>query len=1453
MRRLFYILLAFFVLQSCEQETILIAEPSTVSFTDAGGTQSITITANNAWSARADQSWCQVSPSAGEDDAGTRISISCDANTSYDARSCTITISCAEMTKTISVSQATNNGLLVSQTEYNLSNSAQKLNIEVKANVAFDVIVDDACKGWIKHTATKGLSNSTVELDIAANDTYDGREGKVTIRQKDGSLQTNITIKQGQTNGLFITTSEYNLSNEKHTLTVEVLSNIEFDVKPEVSWIRHVETKGLKTSQIVLDIEANADYDAREGKVNVKQKNGDLSGTITIKQEQKYGILVSDQVLNISNEAQTIEVEVKYNVDYAVVIPEADKSWISQVNTKGLNSRHHSFQINKNETLDNRTASITFKQKDGPLSGTVTINQAQTDSIFINKSKFDLSSEKQTFEVEIKSNVDYSVSIPSPSSSWIHQIETKGVSTNKITFSVDANPTEDERQGTIDIKQQNGSITKTIEINQWPKSVLIIEGAQDTIVGSKACSINLKIKTNQKYSIEIDGADWVKLIDTKAVPEYTRLLSVEENLSSEYRTSHVTIKNENGERVKRFMLKQRPNEKVLVTYKYELSALWNEVSIFSKDKTYGFDLSSIERMYIDDIEVTPTYVYTFDTIGDHYVYVQYKNRAIPGGATLFCNFLSEAIIGDDIEYVGSNNFNGCHSLKRLHIGKSVESIERCLVGSCSPDLYITVDPDNKYYDSREDCSCVIEKTTSKVIAGSGKSFIPKSAKTIGSYSFWQTRGMDHFTIPSNVTTIEYDALMNTDMKYLTIESTSTVITEGSITRCDELISIKADKSITSQDQRCLYKNGVLLCFAPSGLTGYTIPSEISVIGGYSFYDLSNIKAIVLPNSIKRIRYLAFAGSGIEVIKVPDSVEQIGSQCFYSCNSLKKCILGKGLKEIDQMAFQYCRNLTEIYSYAKESPALTGRSIFEQVASNGTLYIPEGSDYSNWMRNDTGYLGNMGWKTSFITDNIESVTLNASNLQLTVGSSFQLSATVEPTTTGYSVIWTSSNSAIAGVSETGLITALQPGECIINAAVGDKQAQCVISVIAVDPNLPDLICKFMVEGGNKSVNILYPYDTFDLSNVIKIIVDGKEIEVQNKYKFNSAGSHIVEYYFKGNKIPATALLQCDDLTEVQVTDNAISIGESAFIWSRKLQKLTIGKHVTEIGKSICSGCYSLSTIEIDAENSTFDSRSSCNAIIRKTDDRLMQGCTNTVIPNTVKIIHEEAFSGMRPITHITIPQSVIEIGRVAFEGTEMEEITINAEIQTLGESAFPQTLRKFKGSFSGIIEQGRALKMGNQLAAIAPAGLETFTVPTGITELKSSVFTGLKDIKRIELPETLEIIGNGAFMSSGITEIVIPDKVSELYSGTFYHCEQLKKCTLGKGIQKLNNQVFEYCINLKEIRSYANPAPSLLDWGEAFTDICKNGTLYIPKGADYSNWMKNQKGYLGYYGWTVKEM
>ena len=74
-----------------------------------------------------------------------------------------------------------------------------------------------------------------------------------------------------------------------------------------------------------------------------------------------------------------------------------------------------------------------------------------------------------------------------------------------------------------------------------------------------------------------------------------------------------------------------------------------------------------------------------------------------------------------------------------------------------------------------------------------------------------------------------------------------------------------------------------------------------------------------------------------------------------------------------------------------------------------------------------------------------ITLNKTSLQITPGKTYKLIATVTPADCSEQIVWTTTNSSIAAVSEDGEITALSLGTAVIKATVGSLTASCTVTV------------------------------------------------------------------------------------------------------------------------------------------------------------------------------------------------------------------------------------------------------------------------------------------------------------------------------------------------------------------------------------------------------------------------
>ena len=85
------------------------------------------------------------------------------------------------------------------------------------------------------------------------------------------------------------------------------------------------------------------------------------------------------------------------------------------------------------------------------------------------------------------------------------------------------------------------------------------------------------------------------------------------------------------------------------------------------------------------------------------------------------------------------------------------------------------------------------------------------------------------------------------------------------------------------------------------------------------------KKIVIKEGVKQIAPEVFTGCEMEVVYLPNSLKRIGYLAFYSCPRLRKVYFGNGLKVIEQEAFAYCFSLKSVK--LPESIDLVGRYSF----------------------------------------------------------------------------------------------------------------------------------------------------------------------------------------------------------------------------------------------------------------------------------------------------------------------------------------------------------------------------------------------------------------------------------------------------------------------------------------------------------------------------------------------
>ena len=193
-----------------------------------------------------------------------------------------------------------------------------------------------------------------------------------------------------------------------------------------------------------------------------------------------------------------------------------------------------------------------------------------------------------------------------------------------------------------------------------------------------------------------------------------------------------------------------------------------------------------------------------------------------------------------------------------------------------------------------------------------------------------------------------------------------------------------------------------------------------------------------------------------------------------------------------------------------------------------------------------------------------------------------------------------------------------------------------------------------------------------SGLTSIVIPNSVTSIKERTFSYCSGLTSIEISNSVTSIGDETFMACTGLTSIDIPNSVTSIGHQAFYHCTGLTSIDIPNSVTSIGLSAFDGCSGLTSIVLESGNPRYDSRNNCNAIIETAYNILIVGCKNTIIPNSVTAIGDDAFHGCTGLTSIVIPNSVIYIGYEAFHGcTGLTSIVIPNSVTEVGYEAFYQ--------------------------------------------------------------------------------------------------------------------------------------------------------------------------------------
>ena len=457
----------------------------------------------------------------------------------------------------------------------------------------------------------------------------------------------------------------------------------------------------------------------------------------------------------------------------------------------------------------------------------------------------------------------------------------------------------------------------------------------------------------------------------------------------------------------------------------------------------------------------------------------------------------------DISYGSYGPFRDCDKLKKVKFEEGTTVIATMLFHHCTgieeieiPDT-VTIIKDSAFEECTNLKSIQIPNTVTKIEPEAFYNCtslttvnIPDTVKSIDKSVFSGCASLTEVHLPSTIKEMPVSAFYNCKkLTTINFPSTLTMIGNSAFSGCESL-----PEAILPSGVEKIESNAFKNCKA---MKKAVVPDTVSSIGSSAFYGCEALADITLGSKLKKIESQTFYGCTVlPSIVLPYNVTTIGDSAFVNCTKLTQITVPRNTTSIASNAFSYPKKMTmygpsdcyaQTYAsgkgikYVTQDIHATSVSLdstektaerYDDFQLTATIAPLNFTDAVVWTSSneevatvsDTGYVEICGVGTAVITvtaGNVKAVCkitvpqlidwieFDEDEIELKAGQTYQLKPYISPSdATNKKLKYTSSDTKVAEVSASGLVTAKSEGEAKIRAAAtdgSDEYAVCYVTV------------------------------------------------------------------------------------------------------------------------------------------------------------------------------------------------------------------------------------------------------------------------------------------------------------------------------------------------------------------------------------------------------------------------